>query len=224
MKKKWMPMVIWLTAAAVVVIAVIVALNNLWGEKPVKVVTAQEVVESELKIPQSKDESRDGVTAMEILIDSAGVVNLSLFPEDLTASGDSMRLSVIEGALARYANISGSDVKLSQNMAKTLMRQPLVDYSLANPGAHTSEGVPTEMIAGNSRSQIQIWVEALDDVTNHEVQQSIKDGVGIVMNASSTTPYTEVMGVLDQLNLIGRNKFTVKTHLHPDHQASSDEE
>lgn len=224
MKKKWMPMVIWLTAAAVVVIAVIYALNNLWDKKPVKVVTAQEVAESEIKIPQSKGVTTEDVKALEIFVDSAGVVNLSLFPEDLTASGDSMRLCVIEGALARYTEISGSDVKLSQNMAKTLMKQPLVDYSLSNPGVRNSEGVPTTKIADTSHSQFQIWVEALDDVTNPEVQQSLKTGTGIDIAASSTTPYTEVARVLDQLKMIGRNKFVVMTRLHPDHETSTGEE
>ncbi len=217
MKKKWMPMVIWLTAAAVVVIAVIVALNNLWGDKPVKTVTASEVAENEIEIPRGNKggskPAKENVVAIEILMDSTGVVNLSLFPDNTSAAGDSMRLSVIKAAISQYADITGTKVNITIADAKRLMNQPLVNYSLAHPGVASTSGVPTVKIAEDSYSQLQVWVMALNKVNNPLVQQSMKNGTGIIFNSSIDTKYTDAYVVLEQLKEIDFNRFTVMTHL-----------
>ncbi|MDE6321029.1 MAG: hypothetical protein K2L93_01895 [Muribaculaceae bacterium] len=216
MKKKWMPMLIWITAAAVVVIAVIYALNNLWGDKPVKTVTAREVAESEIKIPRGNSKPTEtlseDVYALAIYVDTTGVVNLGLFPEEISATADSMRIAVIEGAVRRYAELTGANAKLSATEAKTLMKQPLVDYSLAAPGVPNPGGVPTAKIKDDSLSQFQIWVDALSDVKNEQVQQSIRNGSGIVLFADKNTPYAEVSVVMDQLKELGRSKFAIKSY------------
>ena len=75
-------------------------------------------------------------------------------------------------------------------------------------------GVPINMNEDpNNPNEFQMWVRAAYNSVNPELQESMVKGRGIAIKADQTTPYSVVNVVMDNLQTMKMNKFTLMTAL-----------
>ena len=65
----------------------------------------------------------------------------------------------------------------------------------------------------NKPNEFQIWMKAAYNTSNDNLQSAIKQGKGIAVKADATTPYSIVQVVMDNLQTLKMNKFTLLTAL-----------
>jgi len=65
----------------------------------------------------------------------------------------------------------------------------------------------------NKPNEFQIWMRAIYNSSNPNLESSIKSGEGIAVKADKDTPYTTVHNVLDNLQTLKMNKFSLLTAL-----------
>ena len=75
-------------------------------------------------------------------------------------------------------------------------------------------GIPINMNEDpNNPNEFQMWVRAAYNSVNPELQESMVKGRGIAIKADQTTPYSVVNVVMDNLQTMKMNKFTLMTAL-----------
>ena len=62
-------------------------------------------------------------------------------------------------------------------------------------------------------NEFQIWMRAIYNSSNPNLEQAIKSGEGIAVKADKDTPYDVVHNVLDNLQTLKMNKFSLMTAL-----------
>ena len=62
-------------------------------------------------------------------------------------------------------------------------------------------------------NEFQIWMRAIYNSSNPNLEQAIKKGEGIAIKADKDTPYSTVHDVLDNLQTLKMNKFSLMTAL-----------
>ena len=80
------------------------------------------------------------------------------------------------------------------------------------PGIPISEQTQAEKDA-QKRTEFQMWIEALVNSGNDSMKNAILKGTGFALKADQNTPYEVVHMVMDNMQTIGRNKFTLVTTL-----------
>ena len=84
------------------------------------------------------------------------------------------------------------------------------DYGTKNPKA----GIPIDMWKDvENRNEFQQWMLALYNTSNPNLAKAVKSGKGIAIKADATTPYSVVQVVMDNLQTLKMNKFTLMTAL-----------
>jgi len=75
-------------------------------------------------------------------------------------------------------------------------------------------GIPINMNEDpNKPNEFQMWVQAAYNSMNEELKTSIIKGKGIAIKADQSTPYSVVNVVMDNLQTIKMNKFSLMTAL-----------
>lgn len=75
-------------------------------------------------------------------------------------------------------------------------------------------GIPISMNDDpNNPNEFQMWVQAAYNSMNEELKQSMIKGKGIAIKADQETPYSVVNVVMDNLQTIKMNKFSLMTAL-----------
>ncbi|MBQ0120213.1 MAG: biopolymer transporter ExbD [Bacteroidales bacterium] len=75
-------------------------------------------------------------------------------------------------------------------------------------------GIPINMNEDpNNPNEFQMWIRAAYNSLNPELQETMVRGKGIAIKADQTTPYSVVNVVMDNLQTIKMNKFTLMTAL-----------
>ena len=75
-------------------------------------------------------------------------------------------------------------------------------------------GIPIDMNEDPNRpNEFQMWVKAAYNSIDPELQEAVVKGNGIAIKADQTTPYSVVNVVMDNLQTIKMNKFTLMTAL-----------
>ena len=62
-------------------------------------------------------------------------------------------------------------------------------------------------------NEFQIWMRAIYNSSNPNLEAAIKKGEGIAIKADKDTPYNTVHDVLDNLQTLKMNKFSLLTAL-----------
>ncbi len=62
-------------------------------------------------------------------------------------------------------------------------------------------------------NEFQIWMRAIYNSGNENLQKAMKKGEGIAVKADKDTPYTTVHDVLDNLQSLKMNRFSIMTAL-----------
>ena len=65
----------------------------------------------------------------------------------------------------------------------------------------------------DSETEFQMWMKAMRQTNNETLAQAIKDGTGVAIKADQNTSYEIVHMVMDNLQTIHMNKFTLLTAL-----------
>ena len=65
----------------------------------------------------------------------------------------------------------------------------------------------------NNPNEFQLWIKALRQTDNENLKQAIKDGEGLAIKADQNTSFETIHMVMDNLQTIKQNKFTLLTSL-----------
>ncbi|MDE6324526.1 MAG: biopolymer transporter ExbD [Paramuribaculum sp.] len=196
-------------------------------KEPVTVLTPSSV--SETKVPTANLAS--------ILVSPEGKVFISIAGEaDPNVAGgewatEPIRKEVLKNAVAEYNKTHSNKVNLTEaevdafskigsfgvpmkDMKKFLaMSQTEQDKyitDMSNPGV----GIPLDDNKDLTKpNEFQIWMRAIYSSGNENLQSQMKKGEGIAVKADKDTPYETVHNVLDNLQTLKMNRFSLMTAL-----------
>lgn len=89
-------------------------------------------------------------------------------------------------------------------------------------------GIPVEILTETRKETIrnsqnkkgcteyQMWINAIVKTSNETLKEQIKKGTGFSLKADQNTPFSVIHMVMDNMQTIGRNKFTLVTALKTD--------
>lgn len=192
-------------------------------KEPVTVITPSSV--SEEKVPEQN--------LITVLVNPQGKVFISLAGDkDSTFSSEKMRVELVKSVVAEYnkvhpnANLSLNQKQVNNFGSTYMFGLPIkmlpkwLDMSqeqcdeLIDPNKSEAAGIPIDMNEDLSKpNDFQIWMRAAYNLSNDNLQGAIKDGKGIAIKADQTTPYSVVQVVMDNLQTMKMNKFTLMTAL-----------
>ena len=191
-------------------------------KEPVTVLTPSSV--SELKVPVTN------VTT--VLISPKGKVFLSISGDaDSTFSSEKVRAEVLQTAVAEYNKTHSKKIALTPQQVAKFSKINMFGYRLADLPAFLDmeqfkqdellsdpenplAGIPVDDNKDLTKpNEFQIWMRAIYNSSNPNLEQTIKTGEGIAVKADKDTPYSIVHDVLDNLQTLKMNKFSLMTAL-----------
>lgn len=94
------------------------------------------------------------------------------------------------------------------SMSQTEQDKFIADMSQKGVGIPINDNKDMERL-----NEFQIWMRAIYNSGNDNLQKSMKKGEGIAVKADKDTPYTTVHDVLDNLQTLKMNRFSIMTAL-----------
>ena len=89
-----------------------------------------------------------------------------------------------------------------------------MDQWLAGEDPNHTTGIPINWNQDDSRpNEFQIWMKAIRQTDNEHLKDAIKDGTGVALKADQNTSFETIHMVMDNLQTIKMNKFTLLTAL-----------
>ena len=190
-------------------------------KEPITVITPV----SEEKVPEQN--------LFTVLVDTDGRVFLALAGDkDSTQSSDKVRVELIKNVVAEYNKLNPSaKIELTRAQCETfgqihMFGLPIKQLSqwlsmtpdqrdeAIDPAKNPNCGIPINMNEDASKpNEFQIWMKAAYNTSNDNLQSAIKQGKGIAIKADGSTPYSIVQVVMDNLQTLKMNKFTLLTAL-----------
>jgi len=202
------------------------------AKEPVTVITPSSV--SEIKVPTSN------VTS--ILVSPEGKVFLSILGEadldenDAAWSSEGVRKEALLAAARKYEEVTGKKTNITQADAEKFAKMQSFGVPLAvmhqflaldqtkqdqfiSDMSNPEAGIPlTDIVykVGDGKevtNEFQIWMRAIYNSSNENLREAMKKGEGIAVKADRGTTYSTVHDVLDNLQTIKMNRFSVMTAL-----------
>ena len=190
-------------------------------KEPVTVITPPSV--SEEKVPDAN--------LLSVLVSPEGKVFLEVLgSKDSTMKSETVRADLLKNMVAEYkkthpsANLAFTNKEIETfsklnafGVPITKMKEWLnLETSDRDKFLESKEnpGVPINMNEDpNNPNEFQMWVRAAYNSMNPELQEAMVKGRGISIKADQTTPYSVVNVVMDNLQTMKMNKFTLMTAL-----------
>ncbi|MCM1504129.1 MAG: biopolymer transporter ExbD [Muribaculum sp.] len=191
-------------------------------KEPVTVLTPSSV--SELKVPVTN--------LTTVLISPEGKVFLSVSGDaDSTFSSEKVRAEILQTAVAEYNKTHSNKIQLTPAQVAKFSKMNMFGYRLADLPAYLDKeqfqqdellSDPNNPLAGipiddnkdlSKPNEFQIWMRAIYNSSNPHIEQAIKSGEGIAVKADKDTPYETVHSILDNLQTLKMNKFSLMTAL-----------
>lgn len=202
------------------------------NKEPETVITPPSV--SELKVQETN--------YLQVLVNPEGKVWITMHNDTSKAySNEVMRAALIKQAAALYNDTHSNKVNFSDKQIAAFtklntfgvpMRQlgEFLNLAIDNPQTGMSEqdkwldgslgkptGIPIDVKQDKEHlTEFQIWMKAARMVANDNgspLAQSIKEGTGVAIKADQNTSFEVVHMVMDNLQTINLNKFTLLTAL-----------
>ena len=190
-------------------------------KEPVTVITPPSV--SEEKVPDAN--------LLSVLVSPEGKVFLEVLgSKDSTMKSETVRADLLKNMVAEYkkthpsANLAFTNKEIEtfsklnafgvpiKNMKEWLNLEP--DQRDKFLESDQNPGIPINMNEDpNNPNEFQMWVRAAYNSVNPELQEAMVKGRGIAIKADQTTPYSVVNVVMDNLQTMKMNKFTLMTAL-----------
>ncbi|MDE5687180.1 MAG: biopolymer transporter ExbD [Paramuribaculum sp.] len=196
-------------------------------KEPVTVITPSSV--SEIKVPTANVAS--------ILVSPEGKVFISVAGDadaenKDTWGSEAIRAEILKKAVAEYNRLHpSSKVDLTEadvatfskinmfgvpfkalptflRMSQTEQDKVISDMSRADVGIPINDNKDLE-----KPNEFQIWMRAIYSSGNDNLQSTMKKGEGIAVKADRNTPYSTVQHVLDNLQTLKMNRFSLMTAL-----------
>lgn len=107
--------------------------------------------------------------------------------------------------------------------AETEVQDQWISGKLEETGRHT--GIPVHYLSENEKERIsnskyqrgltefQMWIMAISHTSNDALKKAISKGVGFSLKADQATKFETVHMIMDNMQTIGKNKFTLVTAL-----------
>ncbi|MFI3239938.1 MAG: biopolymer transporter ExbD [Bacteroidales bacterium] len=191
-------------------------------EEPVKVVTPSSV--SEIKVPE--------MNLVTILVNPEGKVFLSFANDaDSTYSNEKMRAELLKNVVAEYNDKRNANIQLTQKQinefaGEYMFGQPIASLpgfldievmdrkELRDPASNPNAGIPISINTDLTKpNEFQMWMSAAYKTSNQNLLAAIKDGSGIAIKADKDTPYDVIHVVMDNLQTMKMNRFSLMTAL-----------
>ena len=188
-------------------------------KEPVTVITPPSV--SEEKVPDAN--------LLSVLVSPEGKVFLEVLgSKDSTMKSETVRADLLKNMVAEYkkthpsANLAFTNKEIETfsklnafGVPITKMKEWLnLEPDQRDKALEAGPGVPINMNEDpNTPNEFQMWIRAAYNSVNPELQESMVKGRGIAIKADQTTPYSVVNVVMDNLQTIKFNKFTLMTAL-----------
>ena len=188
-------------------------------KEPVTVITPPSV--SEEKVPDAN--------LLSVLVSPEGKVFLEVLgSKDSTMKSETVRADLLKNMVAEYkkthpsANLAFTNKEIETfsklnafGVPITKMKEWLnLEPDQRDKALESGPGVPINMNEDpNNPNEFQMWVRAAYNSLNPELQEAMVKGRGIAIKADQTTPYSVVNVVMDNLQTMKMNKFTLMTAL-----------
>ena len=190
-------------------------------KEPVTVITPPSV--SEEKVPDSN--------LLSVLVSPEGKVFLEVLGDkDSTMKNETVRADLLKNMVVEYkkthpsANLQFTNKEIETFSKLNAFGVPITkmkewlnlepeqrDKFLESP---QNPGVPINMNEDpNNPNEFQMWVRAAYNSVNPNLQEAMVKGRGIAIKADQSTPYSVVNVVMDNLQTMKMNKFTLMTAL-----------
>ena len=197
-------------------------------KEPVTVITLSSV--SEEKVPTANLASILVSPEGKVFISVSGEADLANNPEEW--GSEPLRKEILKNAVAKYNTLHPSKkVVLTEQdadvfakigtfgvpfqalptflrMSQTEQDKVITDMNRADVGIPIDDN--TDL---NTPNEFQIWMQAIYSSGNENLQALMKKGEGIAVKADQITPYSTVHHVLDNLQTLKMNKFSLLTAL-----------
>ena len=193
-------------------------------KEPVQVITPPSVSEEKVPVANllSVLVSPEGKVYLEVLGSQDSTDNkkygsenvranmLQNMAEQYNATHPGANISFTDQELATFSKLNAFGVPITAMKKWLNMESEDRDKALQQEGA----GIPISMNEDpNKLNEFQMWVRAAYNSVDPELQEAIVKGTGIAIKADQTTPYSVVNVVMDNLQTIKMNKFTLMTAL-----------
>ena len=190
-------------------------------KEPVTVITPPSV--SEEKVPDAN--------LLSILVSPEGKVFLEVLgSKDSTMKSETVRADLLKNMVSEYkkthpsANLAFTNKEIETFSKLNAFGVPITkmkEWLNLEPDqrdkfleSEQNPGVPINMNEDpNNPNEFQMWIRAAYNSVNPELQEMMVKGRGIAIKADQTTPYSVVNVVMDNLQTMKMNKFTLMTAL-----------
>ena len=188
-------------------------------KEPVTVITPPSV--SEEKVPDAN--------LLSVLVSPEGKVYLEVLgSKDSTMKSETVRADLLKNMVVEYkkthpsANLAFTNKEIETfsklnafGVPITKMKEWLnLEPDQRDKALESGPGIPINMNEDpNNPNEFQMWVRAAYNSVNPELQETMVKGRGIAIKADQTTPYSVVNVVMDNLQTMKMNKFTLMTAL-----------
>ena len=190
-------------------------------KEPVTVITPPSVAEE--KVPDAN--------LLSVLVSPQGKVYLEVLgSKDSTMKSETVRADLLKNMVSEYkkthpsANLAFTNKEIETFSKLNAFGVPITkmkEWLNLEPDqrdkfleSEQNPGVPINMNEDpNNPNEFQMWVRAAYNSVNPELQESMVKGRGIAIKADQTTPYSVVNVVMDNLQTMKMNKFSLMTAL-----------
>ncbi|HAP49648.1 MAG TPA: biopolymer transporter ExbD [Porphyromonadaceae bacterium] len=187
-------------------------------KEPVTVITPPSV--SEEKVPDAN--------LLSVLVSPEGRVFLEVLgSKDSTFKSETVRADLLKNMAAEYNKAHPSNpVKFTNKQIDAFSKQNAFGVPMSQMAkwldmptderdkALEKAGIPINMNEDpNNPNEFQMWIRAAYNSMNEELQQAMVKGRGISIKADQSTPYSVVNVVMDNLQTMKMNKFSLMTAL-----------
>ena len=190
-------------------------------KEPVTVITPPSVAEE--KVPDAN--------LLSVLVSPEGKVFLEVLgSKDSTMKSETVRADLLKNMVAEYkkthpsANLAFTNKEIETFSRLNAFGVPITkmkEWLNLEPDqrdkfleSEQNPGVPINMNEDpNNPNEFQMWIRAAYNSVNPELQEMMVKGRGIAIKADQTTPYSVVNVVMDNLQTMKMNKFTLMTAL-----------
>ncbi len=190
-------------------------------KEPVTVITPPSVAEE--KVPDAN--------LLSVLVSPEGKVFLEVLgSKDSTMKSETVRADLLKNMVAEYkkthpsANLAFTNKEIETFSRLNAFGVPITkmkEWLNLEPDqrdkfleSEQNPGVPINMNEDpNNPNEFQMWIRAAYNSVNPELQEAMVKGRGIAIKADQTTPYSVVNVVMDNLQTMKMNKFSLMTAL-----------
>lgn len=191
-------------------------------KEPITVITPSSV--SEIKVPT--------MNLMTVLVSPEGNVFLSLAGDkDSLYSSEKMRAELLLNVASEYNKVHSNKIEFTQAEVEKFSKTNMFGVSIAelkgwldmsqdkmdeyiDPSKNKNAGIPIDMNENLEKpNEFQIWMRAAYNSSDANLQTAIKSGEGIAVKADKSTPYSKIQVVMDNLQTLKMNKFSLMTAL-----------